>query len=159
MQLAIKYDIGYCEYGRYHGRIILPSYDGDGFLNSFVGRTYLPSEEMKYLSPPDLDKDNIIVYEDHINWSEPVILVEGRFDAIAVRRNAIPIDGKNIPHLLKERIVANRTDVYICLDGDAKSNAERLCNYFVKNGIKTSWSIYLIPKTPEHLVMIVYGSI
>lgn len=137
MRLAIKYDIGYCEYGRYRGRIILPSYDENGYLNSYVGRTYLPGEPTNYLAPPDLDKDSIIVYEDHINWKEPVILVEGRFDAIAVRRNAIPIDGKNIPQKLKDRILTNRTDVYICLDADARSTANRHCSYFIRNGVRT----------------------
>jgi len=133
----MKYDIGYCEYGRYRGRIILPSYDDSGYLNSYVGRAYLPGEQVNYLSPPDLDKDNIIVYEDHINWTEPIILVEGRFDAISVRRNAVPIDGKNISRKLKDRVLTNRPDVYICLDGDAKQAAISHCNYFVSQGIRT----------------------
>jgi hypothetical protein len=39
---------------------------------------------------------NIIGFENMINWNVPIVLCEGAFDAIAIKRNAIPLFGKNI---------------------------------------------------------------
>ncbi len=36
----VKYNIGYCESGEYNEKIIIPSYDENGKLNFFVGRSY-----------------------------------------------------------------------------------------------------------------------
>ena len=35
-----KYNIGYCEYGRYAKMVIIPSYDKNGNLNYFTGRSF-----------------------------------------------------------------------------------------------------------------------
>jgi hypothetical protein len=35
-----KYNIGYCETGRYAKMIIIPSYDENGQLNYFTGRSF-----------------------------------------------------------------------------------------------------------------------
>ena len=37
----------------------------------------------------------------YINWEEPIILVEGVFDAMAVKRNVIPLFGKLVLDKLK----------------------------------------------------------
>ena len=44
---------------------------------------------------PKVSKD-IIGFNLFINWNEPIVIVEGAFDAIAVKRNAIPLFGKVI---------------------------------------------------------------
>ena len=44
------------------------------------------------------------MFENQINWDEPITLVEGVFDAMAVKRNAIPILGKFIPKTLNDSI-------------------------------------------------------
>lgn len=117
----IRYNIGFCDKGEYAGRIIIPSYDENSNLNFFVGRTYEDSW-MKYKNP-STSKD-IIPFESFINWNKPIVLVEGVFDAIAVRRNAIPILGKNLPSALLKKILSNKVeDIYIALDGDAKKQA------------------------------------
>ena len=36
----LKYNIGYCTSGEYTGRVIIPSYNENNQLNTFVGRTY-----------------------------------------------------------------------------------------------------------------------
>ena len=58
-----------------------------------------------------------------INWSQPIILCEGAFDAIAIKRNAIPLFGKIIQPVLQRKIIEKRVrDIYICLDADALRN-------------------------------------
>ena len=69
---------------------------------------------------PQVSKD-IVGFELHINWNYPVCLVEGAVDAIAIKRNAIPLFGKTIPDQLKHRIIENNVKtIYICLDKDAR---------------------------------------
>ena len=66
----------------------------------------------------------------------PIVLVEGAFDAIAIKRNAIPLFGKTISNTLKKRIVERGVKtIYICLDDDAKKQAIEVSDYFMSNGI------------------------
>jgi len=132
----IKYNIGYCKTGLYAGRLIIPSYDEHGTLNYFIARTVFDNEDYKYKNPP-VSKD-IVALENQINWKEPITLVEGMFDAMAVKRNAIPIFGKFIPKKLMAKIFQNGvTDIYIMLDADAQKQALHYTNYFIEQGIRT----------------------
>jgi DNA primase len=131
----IKYRIGYCEEGPYSGKIIVPSFDRDGNLNYFVGRGYYTEDPHKHKNP-NVSK-NIIGFELFINWELPVILVEGVYDAIAVKRNAIPLFGKTINDALRTKIIdMNVKDIYICLDKDARKQALETANYFISKGIR-----------------------
>lgn len=127
----IKYNIGFCVEGPYMGRIIIPSYDTNGMLNYFVGRSIFSDSTMKYKNPP-VSKD-VVCLDSQIDWSEPIILCEGMFDAIAIKRQAIPLLGKFIPTKLFNKILENSTEIYIALDNDAKQDAiklvEKLENY------------------------------
>jgi DNA primase len=130
----IKYNIGYCKEGLYSRRILIPSYDSSGQLNYFVSRSYYSDEKMKYKNPP-ISK-NIIVFDSQINWNEPIILCEGAFDAITIKRNAIPLLGKFPSKQLMEKIFMSRvTDIIISLDNDAINDALKAAEYFRKQGI------------------------
>ena len=130
----IKYGIGYCEDGAYSSRIIIPSYDRDGSLNYFVGRDIYDSK-LKYKNPP-VSKD-IIGFELFVNWDEPIILVEGVFDAIAIKRNAIPLFGKTIPNNLMRKIILNKVkEIYLCLDKDALKDALIISEHLMNSGIR-----------------------
>ena len=130
----MKYRIGYCRKGPYKGKIIIPSYDANGSLNYFVARAYYEEDKFKHKNPP-ASKD-IVGFELHINWNMPIVLVEGAFDAIAIKRNAIPLFGKTISNTLKKRIVEKGVkQIYICLDQDAKKQALETAEYFMANGI------------------------
>jgi len=130
----LRYRIGYCRKGPYSGKIIIPSYDENASLNYFVARAYYEEDKWKHKNPPT-SKD-IVGFELHINWDMPIVLVEGAFDAIAIKRNAIPLFGKTISNTLKKRIVEKGVkQIYICLDQDAKKQALETAEYFMSNGI------------------------
>ena len=134
----LKYNIGYCTSGQYTGRIIIPSYGENNQLNFFVARTFEDAYH-KYRNP-ECSKD-IIGFENLINWSQPIILVEGVFDAIAVKRNAIPILGKSLPKALIKKIVSSTVeDIYIALDRDALKKALQYVEQFLNMGKK----VYLV---------------
>jgi DNA primase len=130
----LKYRIGYCETGEYSGKIIIPSYDRDGQLNYFVSRAFYKADKQKHKNPK-ISKD-IIGFEMTINWSQPIILCEGSFDAIAVKRNAIPLFGKIIQPALQKKIIEERVkNIYICLDADALKNALTIAERFMAEGL------------------------
>ena len=132
----LKFGIGYCESGSYRGTIIIPSYTASGQLNYFTSRAYRESE-FPFMNPP-VGKD-VIGFDLMINWSEPIILVESPFDAITIRRNAIPLFGKTISKSLKRKIIKMGVKkINICLDGDAIHNAINHISHFLGNGLEVS---------------------
>jgi len=145
----LKYRIGYCRKGPYKGKIIIPSYDANGSLNYFVARAYYAEDKFKHKNPP-ASKD-IVGFELHINWNMPIILVEGAFDAISIKRNAIPLFGKTISNTLKRRIVEKGVkDIYICLDLDARKQALETAQYFMANGLNV-YFVDITGKDPSDL--------
>ena len=144
----IKYSIGYCTTGDYGGRVVIPSYSGSNQLNFFVARTY-DGSYFKYKNP-EASKD-IIFFENLINWDQPIILCEGVFDAMAIKRNAIPILGKSISTSLYKRIITSKVkDIYIALDTDAKVRALEIGEKFLNQG-KRVFLIDLPDKDPSEM--------
>ena len=130
----IRYNLGYCDSGIYSNRIIIPSYDRDNRLNYFIARSVFDEEKFKYKNPP-ISK-NVTIFENQINWNEPITLCEGVFDAMAIKRNAIPLLGKFIPKTLMDSIYKNGVKkISVLLDKDAQEQALYYVNYFMNNGI------------------------
>ena len=144
----IKYNIGYATSGEYGGRIIIPSYSSSNSLNYFVARSYENSYN-KYRNP-ETEKD-VIFFENLINWNQPIILCEGVFDALAIKRNAIPILGKGISKSLMKRILSgDLQDIYITLDKDAFKKALEYTEKFLNIG-KRVYLINLDEKDPSEM--------
>jgi DNA primase len=144
----IKYSIGYCTTGDYGGRVIFPSYTESGTLNYFVARSY-DGNFFKYKNP-ETSKD-IIFYENLINWNTPIILCEGVFDAIAIRRNAVPILGKNMATSLYKKLLTSKlTDIYIALDTDAQTAALGIAEKLISAGFRV-YLIELPDKDPSEM--------
>ena len=145
-----KYNIGYCEKGRYRNRIIIPSYDSTGEINYFIARSFEKEPRLKY-DAPSCSKSDIIGFEYYINWSIPVILCEGSFDAIAIKRNVIPLFGKTIPRAVMIKLAQSQVKtVYIALDNDALKEALSYAENLVNMG-KDVYLIELEGKDPSDI--------
>ena len=143
------YKLGFCSEGEYRNRIIIPSYDEDGKLNYFIARDIFPNSRFKYKNPP-MSKDTV-VFELFINWNEPIVLVEGSFDAIAVRKNVIPLLGKFPSKSLVKKLVTKRVKkVYVALDTDAKKDAAKLVKFLMDSGIE-AYLLSMKEKDPSEL--------
>lgn len=119
----LKYNIGYCEKGKYANSVIIPSYDKNGRINYFISRSFEKDPAKKY-NAPSCNKNELIGFEYYINWKVPVVLCEGIFDAIALKRNAVPLFGKSIPKALMMKLVESEVKtVYLALDNDALKEA------------------------------------
>jgi transcription elongation factor Elf1 len=128
-----KYNLGICEIGKYKEMLIIPSYDENGILNYFTSKGFMEYNEKVKVNPP-FSRD-IIGFEIFINWNKPIILVEGPFDAMTVKRNVIPLFGKVIlPELEKKIIKSNVNKIYIALDEDAHKESLKHCEHFMNNG-------------------------
>lgn len=133
----LRYEIGYCSSGKYSGRVVIPSYDENYVLNYFVTRTIFEDDIYKHKNPK-VSKD-VIGFESFINWNHPITLVEGAFDAITARFNAIPLFGKILPDALKEKILSRRPPkIIVALDSDAKTSATEIAKYLLSEGIDVS---------------------
>jgi len=150
-----KYNMGFTVKGEFAYRIIIPSYDVNGELNYFLGRSWAKGK-IKYKNAT-APKDSIIFNEHLINWSEDIYLTEGIFDAIFLP-NSIPLLGKHISEklfgLLYEKA---EKDIIICLDGDAFKDGKRL--YTELNGGNLYDRIKLVKLPPDKDVCDLKGQI
>ena len=132
----LYWKIGHCLYGEYEGRVIIPSFDMDGDVNFFVARSYR-NHYLKYKNPK-VPKNEIIFNHLFIDFSSPVFITEGVFDAIRLGQNAIPVLGSTLHRhsaLFKE-IVLNKTPVYLALDADATKKESNIIKNLLQFGIE-----------------------
>jgi len=146
----IKYGIGYCESVLYSNSIIVQYLDKDGKLNYFISRSFEKDPGRKY-NAPRCNKNELVGFEYYINWKCPVILCEGIFDAIAIKRNAIPLFGKTLPTaLLMQLVQSDVKTVYIALDNDALKDALRHARQLLDLG-KEVYLVELEGKDPSDI--------
>lgn len=133
-----KYKIGYCSLGEYESRIIIPSFDNEGDCNYFIARSYY-SETHKYKNPP-IAKTHMVFNELLIDFTRPVTIVEGVFDALRAGYNSVPLLGSTLSRksLLRKRIVENKTEVFLALDADAKKKQSTIVESLLKDNIRVN---------------------
>ena len=131
----LKWKIGYCTVGDYASRIVVPSFDLDGDINYYLGRTYADLWP-RYINPK-ISK-NIIFNHLYIDFDKDIVLTEGVFDAIKAGYNSIPLLGSTLTEnsLLFQEIVRSSTSVYLALDADAKKKTNKLIKLFLKYDIE-----------------------
>lgn len=115
----LKWKLGYCEEGDLKNRIVIPSFDEFGELNYVVGRAFYESETYRYKPWPEHQCKDIIWNDYMIDWTRPVVLTEGPFDAFVVGDNVTILQGTILGEKLLQKIVLSGVDVYFALDADA----------------------------------------
>lgn len=130
----IKYKIGYCPTGEYQNRIIVPSFDVDGDINYFVGRTY--EDDWRKYKNPAVSKD-IIFNELLVDWDYPVTLVEGAFDSM-MADNSIALLGStlNKKSSIFKKILSKEPILYVALDRDAEKKSLKIIKEFIAYGLE-----------------------
>mgnify|MGYP006403030089 FL=1 len=132
----VRWKIGYCVRGAYEGRIVVPSFDEEGYVNYFVARAY-DNNWRKYMNP-SLSKDMVFNHL-YIDWSSDVVLTEGVFDAIKAGPNSIPLLGSTLRENSKlfQEIVKNDAAIFVALDPDAEKKSLRMIKNLLTYGIET----------------------
>lgn len=146
----VRYQLGYCEYGEFKNRIVIPSFDSEGNLNYFVARTFFDSP-LKYKNP-SYPKKKVIGFENLISWNYPIVLTEGPFDAMAVKRNSIPLFGSQLHDNHLHSFVENKPpEVIVALDSDATDKSLDIVEKLSEFEIKTSIVEFPEGKDPSDL--------
>jgi len=143
--MITKHSIGYSLEGDYAYRIIVPSFDREGELNYYTGRSWNPNSKAKYKNP-EAEKQIVIFNESLIDWSQDIYLCEGPFDSLFLP-NSIPLLGKKMSDVLFDKIYDEaKGDIIIVLDSDAWEDSKRL--YFKLSGGKLYGRIKVV-KLPD----------
>ena len=132
----LRYKIGISSEFEFNNRVIFPSFCEDMKLNYFLSRTYDDNQFRKYKNC-NIQRKDIIFNEYLIEWEQPIVLVEGVFDAIKAGHNAIPMLGSWIDesHFLFKKIVHEKTPVTLGLDPDAIEKTMKIAKNFKQYGI------------------------
>ena len=130
----LKWKIGFCKDGEYAGRVVIPSFNENGYANYYVARSY-GFEWPKYKNPPA--SRDIIFNELYVNWNEDLVIVEGVFDAIKAG-NGIPLLGSTLREgsALFQAIVKNGNRVYLALDEDASKKTRSIIRLLQRYGVE-----------------------
>ena len=121
----------------YAGRVIIPSYDDKNNLNYYVARSISPFSNIKYLNPPC--SKNVIIGRNMLSPYMPLIVTEGIFDMIRVKRNVTCSLGTSMSNSLISYIKnIHQSNVILFYDGD---------NAGIKGAIKEARKIHTYVST------------
>lgn len=130
-----RYKLGRSDQGTWRRRVIVPSFDGRGELNYYVGRAIDDGRRPKYENPP-MDRRAVVFNELDLDWGSPMVICEGTFDMMKCGDNAVPLLGSDLNERssLFNQLLAHGTPVLLALDGDMRltkvpRNAGKLIEY------------------------------
>ena len=121
------------EFG-FRRKSIFPSFDSDGKLNYYVARS-IDEIKFKYKNAK-ISKSTIVFNEIDIDWTQPVILVEGVFDAVKCPDNTVIALGSSLSKKSKlyRAMAKNKSTVIVCFDEDAEQKSHRVCKALMAAG-------------------------
>ena len=130
-----RYRIGTCLRGKCRRRAVITSYDCDGKLNYWTGRS-IDESSVKYVNPR-VERRDVIFNEIDIDWTKELTIVEGPFDLISCGGNSTCLLGSSlsVSHSLFQRIVGNQVPVILALDKDVKKKAHDIAKLLFSHGI------------------------
>jgi hypothetical protein len=139
--------IGACISGKYAGRVIVPVMTEDGRdWVGWVGRTWFKSDRA-YSYPKGMNRGDVL-YRGAQLWEhtdEPLIVVEGVFDALYMWPHGVALLGKASEYQM-EALFESPRPVVIILDGDAWEEAYAMKLRLQLHGKKHVGHVRLPPK-------------
>jgi len=140
--LLWRYRIGYSSERIFKRRMIIPSFDVDGKLNYWSARSIDSNNFIKYMNAK-AKKHLIIFNEIDIDWSEPIVLVEGPLDLIKCNLiNSTCILGSTLSEYYKlfHNLLINDCEVTISLDSDALVKQDKIAKLLASYDLNVSIS-------------------
>lgn len=112
---------------RFRRKAIFPSFNETGELNYYTARC-IDETKFKYMHAK-VPKKSIIFNEFDIDWNQPVILVEGVFDAVKCPDNTIVALGSSLAYTseLYKKLKTNAGTVIVAFDEDATVKSHDAC--------------------------------
>lgn len=111
--------LGCCRTGEYAGMVVVPIIV-HGLMRGWVARAI---QGKRYSTPPHFERHRFLFNQDALDGpsDEPIVLVEGVFDALRHWPRAVACLGQPTDEQLELLVAAHRT-VIVALDADAQSN-------------------------------------
>ncbi len=140
-----RFRIGACARGRFAGCVIVPVFDAQGGWAWFVGRKWTKKAYRPYLYPNG-SRGGVMFNQRAIDvvTDEPLMVMEGCFDAIAHYPNAVAVLGKTTEEHLALLEQAKRPVVFVP-DGDEHESGYAL-SLRLKLANVRSGAVRLAPK-------------
>lgn len=136
-ELIKYYSISYSyNSSNYNNCIIFPSFDKHREIDYFIAKNYITD---KYVLPR-AKKNDIIFNEWFLDFSKPLILVEGIFDYYALHTfNRVPLLGSYLSKKsrLFNNIIRNKTPIILILDEDAQRKSINMQSMLFGHQIET----------------------
>jgi hypothetical protein len=117
--------LGVSQEPRWAGRVIAPSRDAQGALNFLIARAVVDLPGVPpYQTAAGVLRTDVVFNEHRIDWTQPILLVEGFFDYAAYPHNALPLLGKSMApgSLIEQRLRQHRPPVIVGVDMDAATS-------------------------------------
>lgn len=152
--IILQNRLGICSLGKYANRLIFLSYNEKGDLNYYLGRSLLDTYYKKYLNC-NIEKKRIVFNELYINWSKPIILVEGVKASLKHWKisNIIPMNGSPILNstykLFYDIIINGVKEVFVAFDKEAYLKSIETMNKIQSCGISVKFVNLL--KQPDEI--------
>lgn len=144
--------VGACLSGRYAGRVIVPIFTIDSEWAGFVGRVWRKRADIPYLYPPGMNRRELLYNEAAVyrETDEPLFVVEGVLDALALWPDAVAVLGKPSEAQLEILINAERP-VAVAFDGDARYEGEAFAMRMRIEGCRTGNIVLPPQKDPDEV--------
>lgn len=115
-------------------KAIFPSFDADGNLNYYVARA-IDQTKFKYHNAK-VPKSRVIFNEVDLDWNDPIILVEGVFDAVKCPDNTAIALGSTLSKesQLFKKLRQHRSTVIVAFDEDAEMKSHAVCKKLHRAG-------------------------
>jgi len=138
--------IGACISGFYNGRVVIPVLSPDGDWLGFVARAWVKKHQIPYLYPKGMERRDVLYNRKALfqQTEQPVFVVEGVLDALALWPDAVAILGKPSEPQVAALADAARP-IAVCFDGDAWREGEQLMMQLQLEG-QRACNIRLPPK-------------
>lgn len=152
--MIVMNKIGYCVYGAYSDRVIVPIFYKDKLV-SFIARDFLGNKDKKILTPPGRGTQGIKRFIYRIESAAKLghlIITEGVFSALSCGPRGVAIFGK-VPTTgqLAQIIAAKPQRVTVALDPDAEKEAIRLTNTLLLHVPDVRYAVFPEGEDPNSL--------
>jgi DNA primase len=130
LSICKRYKLGYCLFGEYAGRIIIPIFNKNRLV-AFQARTISDKAKIKYLTSHH-KINNYLYHYDNTKNNSSLIIVEGVFDVIRLDEDSVVCSfGTSISTLQKHLILQrNPKELIFGWDSDAYTKAIKIAKWF-----------------------------
>lgn len=124
--VILGYGLGYCAYGPYANRVVIPVYT-HGELMTWQARDITGLQPIRYLGPAQPNRGGVCFNLDRVRRRRVLVLTEGPFDALAIPAFGVALLGTQhgVLHAQHLRLLLDAAPAAVIVSFDADATAEQ----------------------------------